>query len=96
MFYSIDVLSDQLPYLDVGFVLLFKQYNYILNEDKVKICNFIHSTILRIIISVVKIAAQRTFERNYIRSVDKTIEGRVKDFGNVFKKSKSAFHCLRR
>ena len=43
-----------MPYLDVGFVLLFKQYNYILNEDKVKICNFIYSTILRIIISVLK------------------------------------------
>ncbi|PBC34844.1 Odorant receptor 83b [Apis cerana cerana] len=35
-FYSLDVLSDQLPYLDVGFVLLFKQYNYILNEDKLR------------------------------------------------------------
>ncbi|XP_006608961.1 uncharacterized protein LOC102678280 isoform X1 [Apis dorsata] len=36
MFYNIDVLSDQLPYLDIGFVLLFKQYNYILNEDKLR------------------------------------------------------------
>lgn len=49
-----DVLSDQLPYINAGIVTLFKQYNYILNEDKVKHYNLIYSTIFRIIISVLK------------------------------------------
>lgn len=36
MFYSVDVLLDQIPYIDLGFALILKQYNYILNEKKVK------------------------------------------------------------
>ncbi|XP_006608958.1 uncharacterized protein LOC102677828 isoform X1 [Apis dorsata] len=36
VFYSLDVLSDQLPYINAGIVTLFKQYNYILNEDKLR------------------------------------------------------------
>ncbi|XP_033347285.1 uncharacterized protein LOC117232186 [Bombus vosnesenskii] len=36
VFYSLEVLSDQMPYLDIGFVILIKQYNYVLNEKKLK------------------------------------------------------------
>ncbi|XP_016908627.2 uncharacterized protein LOC107995549 [Apis cerana] len=36
VFYSVDVLLDQIPYIDLGFALILKQYNYILNEKKLK------------------------------------------------------------
>ncbi|XP_003698404.2 uncharacterized protein LOC100866126 [Apis florea] len=36
VFYSVDVLSDQIPYIDLGFALMLKQYNYILNEKKLR------------------------------------------------------------
>ncbi|KAG6798092.1 odorant receptor Or1-like isoform X1 [Apis mellifera caucasica] len=36
VFCTLDALSNQLPYLNALFILLFKQYNYILNEDKLR------------------------------------------------------------
>ncbi|CAL7951961.1 unnamed protein product [Xylocopa violacea] len=36
MFFSLDTLTDQMPFLVLGFGILIKQYNYVLNEDKLK------------------------------------------------------------
>ncbi|XP_043519867.1 odorant receptor 67c-like [Frieseomelitta varia] len=36
IFYSTDVLLDQVVYLDIAIIVLVKQYNYILNEKKLK------------------------------------------------------------
>ncbi|KAK1127973.1 hypothetical protein K0M31_003466 [Melipona bicolor] len=36
LFCSMDVLLDQVVYLDIGITVLVKQYNYILNEKKLK------------------------------------------------------------
>ncbi|CAD1480741.1 unnamed protein product, partial [Heterotrigona itama] len=36
VFYSVDVLLDQVVYLDVAIIILVKQYNYVLNEKKLK------------------------------------------------------------
>ncbi|XP_043519873.1 uncharacterized protein LOC122533842 isoform X2 [Frieseomelitta varia] len=36
LFYSVDALLDQILYLDIGIGILIKQYNYILNEEKLK------------------------------------------------------------
>ncbi|XP_076753771.1 uncharacterized protein LOC143425134 [Xylocopa sonorina] len=36
LFYSVDAMTDQMPFLTLGFGLLLKQYNYILNENKLR------------------------------------------------------------
>ncbi|XP_076478268.1 uncharacterized protein LOC143303241 isoform X1 [Bombus vancouverensis nearcticus] len=36
VFYSLDILLEQMPHLDVTLILVLKQYNYILNEKKLK------------------------------------------------------------
>ncbi|XP_048267103.1 uncharacterized protein LOC100650656 isoform X1 [Bombus terrestris] len=35
-FYSLDILLEQMPHLDVTLMIVLKQYNYILNEKKLK------------------------------------------------------------
>ncbi|XP_060833066.1 uncharacterized protein LOC132916759 isoform X2 [Bombus pascuorum] len=36
VFYSLDILLEQMPHLDVTLIIILKQYNYILNEKKLK------------------------------------------------------------
>ncbi|XP_006608960.1 uncharacterized protein LOC102678144 [Apis dorsata] len=36
MFYSFEVFSDQIPYLNAAIICLFKEYNYVLNENKLR------------------------------------------------------------
>ncbi|XP_016908635.2 uncharacterized protein LOC107995551 isoform X2 [Apis cerana] len=36
MFYNFDVFSDQIPYLNAAIICLFKEYNYVLNENKLR------------------------------------------------------------
>ncbi|CAL7951957.1 unnamed protein product [Xylocopa violacea] len=36
VFYSFDTLTDQMPFLLIGFAVLLKQYNYILNQNKLR------------------------------------------------------------
>ena len=73
VFYSIDTLMDEVVYLVITVTVPIKQYNYILNEKKVKYCHF---TIIPISIPILKIVVGRTFKRNRVGSFDGTTERR--------------------
>lgn len=77
-----------MPYLDIGLVILIKQYNYILNEKKVKDK---HPVISLIIINIFKIIVERTSKRYCGRPANRTTEGGIRDFGHVLEEGNISF-----
>ena len=91
VFYSIDTLMDEVVYLVITVTVPIKQYNYILNEKKVKHWHF---TIIPISIPILKIIVGRTAKRNCVRSSDGTTEGRNGNFGHTLQEGANIFFYI--
>lgn len=85
-----------MPYLDIGLVILIKQYNYILNEKKVKDRYHKHPAISLIIINIFKIIVERASKRYCGRPANRTTKGGIRDFGHVLQEGNISFLFISR